>query len=279
MRDEELHYQTDYTVGQREAAHRVLIEITNILDEYKDHILVIGGWVPDLYFPQEEHIGSMDVDILLNHLELEEASYLTIEKILLKNGYKKDEEKYFTFVKGVIVDGQEYLVDLDILAGKYGGTAGKKLSQHIQGIKALKATGGNFAFEVPSVEMKIEAKRPDGALDTGRVRVVSMVPFLVMKTAALGRGKEKDSYDIHFCIKHFPGGAEALAKEFKVYNDHGLVLQMIEKLQEKFNSPEHAGPRDVVKFLEIGDVEEAEIVQRDVYEQVHLLISGIREKE
>ena len=44
MRDEELHYQTDYTAGQREAAHRVLIEITNILDEYKDHILVIGWY-------------------------------------------------------------------------------------------------------------------------------------------------------------------------------------------------------------------------------------------
>ena len=56
-------------------------------------------------------------------------------------------EKYFSFIKAVEIDGEKYIVDVDILAGMYGGTALKKRSQHVQGVKALKATGGNFAFE------------------------------------------------------------------------------------------------------------------------------------
>ncbi len=34
----------------------------------------------------------------------------------------------------------------------------------------------------------------DGALDSSHVNVISVVPYLVMKTAALGRGKPKDAY-------------------------------------------------------------------------------------
>jgi len=76
------------------------------------------------------------------------------------------------------VDNITYNVGLDILAGKYGGNSEQKHSQHIQGLKALKATGGNFAFEIPSVEKTFEARRPDGAIDTGRINVVSIVSFM-----------------------------------------------------------------------------------------------------
>lgn len=109
----------------------------------------------------------------------------------------------------------------------YGGTDEGHRTQHIQGLRALKVTGGSFAFDVPAVEVKIEAKRPDGALDTARVRVASIVPFLVMKAAALGRGKAKDTYGIYFCIKHFAGGVEALAGEFTAFKTHELVLQRV----------------------------------------------------
>ena len=65
----------------------------------------------------------------------------------------------------------------------------------MQGVKALKATGGNFAFEFEPQEVKVEAKRPDGAVDVAHVNVVAVVPYLVMKTAAMGRGKAKDAYE------------------------------------------------------------------------------------
>lgn len=82
IRDEELKSQTDYSEGQKEAAHRVIIEIINILSEYQEDMLIVGGWVPDLYFPGQGHVGSIDVDILLNHLGLQEQSYQNIQRVL-----------------------------------------------------------------------------------------------------------------------------------------------------------------------------------------------------
>lgn len=279
MRDEELKSQTDYSAGQKEAAHRVIVEIVNILSEYRDDMLIVGGWVPDLLFPGQNHVGSIDVDMLLNHLELQEHSYENIQRVLLSNGYKAHPEKYFSYVKDIVVDGQTYEVDLDILAGMYGGTDESKRSQHIQGLKALKATGGNFAFEVEAIEIEIAAKRPDGADDSGKARVISIVPFLVMKAAALGRGKPKDAYDIYFCAKHYQGGVRALADEFKPYLKHGLIVDMKEKLKSKFGSPNHAGAVDVASFLELNDSEEIEMIKRDAYEQIATLLELLESNE
>ena len=83
---------------------------------------IIGGWVPALLYPNEDHIGSIDVDVLLNQLEIRRAeSYETIKRLLEKNGYRRHREKYFTFIKTVTIQGIDYDVDVDFLSGKYGG--------------------------------------------------------------------------------------------------------------------------------------------------------------
>ena len=65
IHDEELRSSLDYSAGLKEAAYRILIELINLFDEYRDDIRIVGGWVPDLMFPGEGHIGSVDVDILI----------------------------------------------------------------------------------------------------------------------------------------------------------------------------------------------------------------------
>lgn len=62
-------------------------------------------------------------------------------------------------------------MDVDFLSGKYGGDGGN-VSKHVDGIKTLPATGGNFAFEFPPMDVRIEYKRSDGALDIGHVNVI-----------------------------------------------------------------------------------------------------------
>lgn len=54
-----------------------------------------------------------------------------------------------------------------------------------------------------------------GSVDVANINVVAVVPYIIMKTTALGRGKAKDAYDIYFIIKHYSGGVKALANEFK----------------------------------------------------------------
>lgn len=275
IRDEDLKNSTDYSAGQKEAAHRILIELVNLFQEYQEDIRLVGGWVPDLLFPGEGHIGSVDVDILINHLTLQDAGYQNMASILKRNGYQEHPDKYFSFIKDVEIDDVIYSVDVDIIAGMYGGTQKKKRSQHIQGIKALKATGGNYAFEFPPQQIKVEAKRPDGAWDVARVNVVAVVPYLIMKANALGRGKAKDAYDIYFLMKHYRGGVKALATEFENLGEKEIVLNMKEKLQDKFGSENHAGPKDVVDFLDLINEEESEMTKRDAYEQIQALLRMI----
>lgn len=272
IKDEELRSSVDYVEGQKEAAHRILIELVNLFQEYQEDIRIVGGWVPDLMFPQEGHVGSVNVDILINHLTLQDAGYQNMALILQRNGYKEHSEKYFSFVKNVIVDGIEYPVDVDILAGIYGGTQEKKRSQHVQGIRALKATGGNFAFDFPAQKIKVEAKRPDGAIDVAYVNIVAVVPYLIMKTAAMGRGKAKDAYDIYFLIKHYNGGIKELATQFKNLGEKQIILDMKLKLNEKFASMNHSGPKDVAEFMDLLDEEEYEMIKRDAYEQIQALL-------
>lgn len=105
IRDENLKSSVDYSEGQKEAAHRILVELVNIFGEYEEDIRIVGGWVPDLMFPGEGHIGSVDVDVLVNHLTLKDEGYQNMSKILWKNGYREHPEKYFSFIKSVEIEG------------------------------------------------------------------------------------------------------------------------------------------------------------------------------
>ena len=59
-----------------------------MLGEYRDDIAVVGGWVPSLLFEnaEERHIGSIDVDIALNHRTIDDAVYKTIHDLLSRLG-------------------------------------------------------------------------------------------------------------------------------------------------------------------------------------------------
>lgn len=272
MKDENLKQAIDYSQGQKEAAYMVLGDIVNLLSAFSENIRIIGGWVPTLLYPGKDHIGSIDVDILLNQLKIRKAeSYKTIKRLLQQNGYRRHPEKYFTFVKTVLIQGIKYDVDVDFLSGKYGGD-GENVSKHVDGIKTLPATGGNFAFEFPAKDVCIEYRRMDGALDFGHINVISVIPYLVMKTAALGRGKPKDAYDIYCTINYYPGGVRALAEEFLPYKEKNLIQEMRNKLGEKFASVEHAGPADIVSFLNIGDDEEKMRIRQDAYQKIKYLV-------
>ena len=70
----------DYDTLQVDAARSVLLELVRLLAEYRDDIVVVGGWVPALLIPQDRkpHIGSTDVDLALNHRTLTGPGYKTI---------------------------------------------------------------------------------------------------------------------------------------------------------------------------------------------------------
>ena len=59
-----------------QAARAVLLELAHLLGEYRQDVVLVGGWAPELLFPEAEltHVGSLDVDLALNHWTLDNAS-------------------------------------------------------------------------------------------------------------------------------------------------------------------------------------------------------------
>jgi hypothetical protein len=266
----------DYTAEAVEAARSVLIELVHLLGEYKDDMVLVGGWIPEVSLPHRSgpHVGSMDVDIALNHRKIRDEGYRMIQELLRSRGYQQGEQP-FIFFRSVRIGDYEVKVQVDLLAGEYEGTSRGHRHQRVQGILARKARGCDLAFEL-STEVRIEGMLPGGAQDTVTVRVASIVAFLVMKGMVMeARMKEKDAWDIYYCLLNYPGGIDALAEEFKTHLHHGLVREGLRKMAGKFSSAKAFGPKSVADFEGIDDPEESERIERDAYERVNALLSRL----
>jgi len=97
-----------------------------------------------------------------------------------------------------------------------------------------------------------------------------------MKGMALdGRLKEKDAWDIYYCIREFPGGINSLIERLRPRIEHGLVREALGKIAVHFASPEHRGPRHVADFEEVADPGTREAIQRDAYERVNYVLEQL----
>lgn len=168
----------DYTQEQVEAAHSVLLELMRLLGEYRDEIVLVGGWVPALILSEGEdkHIGSIDVDLAFKHDTLQEPAYQTIKGLLQSRGYVEGKQP-FIFHRTVKVGDSIIEVEVDLLAGEYGGTGKRHRTQKIQDVRARKARGCELALEM-ATEVRIDGTLPGGGKDSAKVRVATIVPFI-----------------------------------------------------------------------------------------------------
>jgi hypothetical protein len=240
-------------------------------------VVIVGGWVPELLLSQapRQHVGSIDVDIALDHRKLKEIGYKTILKLLLSRGYQQSEQP-FIFFRTVQMGEQTFDVEVDFLASEYAGTTRGHRTQKVQDMRPRKACGCDLAVSL-ATEVTLSGTLPGGGKDTATLRVASIVPFLVMKAMALaGRLMEKDSWDIYYCIRYYPGGIDRLVEEFLPHLENGLVQEALTKIAEKFASPEHVGPTHVADFEDLSDPGEREHLQREAFERVQALIDRLR---
>jgi hypothetical protein len=269
--------RSDYTTEAVAAARSVLLELARLLGEYQDSVVIVGGWVPELLLSQapRQHVGSIDVDIALDHRKLKEIGYKTILKLLLSRGYQQSEQP-FIFFRTVQMGEQTFDVEVDFLASEYSGTTRGHRTQKVQDMRPRKARGCDLAVRL-ATEVTLSGTLPGGGKDTATLRVASIVPFLVMKAMALaGRLMEKDSWDIYYCIRYYPGGIDRLVEEFLPHLENSLVQEALTKIAEKFASPEHVGPKHVADFEDLSDPGEREHLQREAFERVQALIDRLR---
>ena len=273
----EPRYQEDYGSRQVEAAHRVLVDLGQVLASFADCFVVIGGWIPDLLLDTsqtEPHIGSIDVDLALDVNKLSGERYAQLLQSLLSTRRYRQGEKDFQLVVEVDLEDGEKPVQVEV---EFLAPVGQKMKKHrpklLEGFRVLETEACEAAFHAPQT-LPLHGKTVRGAENTVQLQVSSLPDFLVMKAHAIaGRDKPKDSYDLCYCLDHFPDGMEALAANWQRRLGEKEVVKAVEVLKEKFNSVRAFGPQQLVEFHNSSDDDTRAIQARRAYELVQKFLS------
>jgi len=265
---------SDYSPRQTDAARRVLIDVQQVLAGFRDSIVLVGGWVPDLLIPDasEPHVGSIDVDLALDTQKLEDGRYAELLELLLDTRRYEPGEKTFQLRTTVdLADGLPAInVDVDFLASRELKLRGQR---RMKNFRVLQADGCSTAFRAPEL-IDVSGVMIDGVRNTVEVRVAALPDFLVMKSHALaGRDKPKDAYDIVYCLDNAPGGIASLATVWRTQSADPNFVRASDILRKKFASIDAYGPQRAAQFREL-DGEAHVMAARRAYELVQSFLSA-----
>jgi hypothetical protein len=257
------------------ASRAVLLDVLTILGLYLDGIVVIGGWVPELTFPGRGHVGSFDVDLALDARRIRPDGYTSIRKRLLDQGYRQSGLHAGVFEKDLPRERTTVTVKLDLVTGEQADAASPAL---IQDLNIGRLRGVELALD-HTVTVSLSGQLPSGAANTVSARIADMPSFLCTKAFALNeRKKEKDAYDVYFCVRHYAGGPAALAKDCLPLLTIARGREAIDILRQKFESLKSVGPQwaaDVVS----GQGEDRDTVARDAFERTSAFLREIDEAD
>jgi Nucleotidyl transferase AbiEii toxin, Type IV TA system len=147
----------------------------------------------------------------------------------------------------------------------------KNVPALVENFAVQKADGADLALEFPKL-IQLNGMMPGGGKNTVEIAVASIPALLVMKGYAIAqRKKEKDAYDIYYCIRNYPGGHKALAADCKPLLERENAKKGYQCIAEKFKGQEEFGPTSVRKFVEQTNIlgeRTADQWQTDAFGQV-----------
>lgn len=254
------------------ASKSVLIEVANVLGAYRDKLVIVGGWVPELLYPQHGHIGSLDVDLAVSPKALSSNAYETIGRRMLEAGYALHDHPT-RFTKQVA--GASELVKVDFITGEFV-TGEKTEAVQLNELVISSLRGLDLAFEAGE-EIELSGRMPDGSQNTVRVQVAKPEVFILIKAAfALDeRSKAKDAYDIAFVLKQYQPSLQSLSEKLRVHLANGLASAGWTILQSKFADMDSVGPVQAatVSAEQGADYEQA---RRAAFEDMQELIRLVK---
>ncbi len=276
MKSGEPQSAVDYDDRTTAAVQTVLIEIGQILGSFKGKFAIVGGAVPWLLLGKTDdmpHVGTMDVDLGLDAEALGDGQYATLVDALRQHGYEKRRTlRRFQLVREVpaMDDGPPIDVIVDFLMPRDAEIV-KNVPPLISDFAVQRADGTDLALRFYQM-VAIAGPMPTGGTNRVEIAVCSIPALLAMKGHALaGRYKQKDAYDIYYCIRNYPGGPEALAQACRPLLDHPSGAIGFDCTARKFDTVEGFGPTCVRRFVEDTDVlrdRTPEQWQQDAFGQV-----------
>ncbi len=178
------HYSNDLVKLSRS----YILELWRALRRYENAMVLVGGWAPyyilqnfgdDSY--NNDHIGSIDIDIALDPSLISELEYRSIESAIEDIGYSKRIDKngdVIPFIFEKETKGSDFIVEVDILTSNYVSKGHRH--GRVGGILARKCHGADIAFK-EFFEMRMEGELPAGGKTLETVKVVNLVGSITMK--------------------------------------------------------------------------------------------------
>jgi hypothetical protein len=244
----------DYDDRTTAAVKAVLVEIGQILGSFRGKFTVIGGAVPWLLLGNSDmqHVGTLDVDMSLDAEALGDGEYATLIEALQGHGYEQREVlRRFQLVRSVPVDDGGAPIDIivDFLMPRDAEIV-KNSPPLIENFAVQRAGGADLAQHFYQM-VAITGPMPGGGTNCVEIAVCSIPALLAMKGHAIdGRHKQKDAYDIYYCIRNYPGGVEALEVACRPLLEYPSGVLGFQYIANKFGDVESYGPTSVRQFVE-----------------------------
>ncbi|RJP32284.1 MAG: hypothetical protein C4547_14210 [Phycisphaerales bacterium] len=254
------------------ASRAVLLEVMTILGSDMDKVVIVGGWVPELLYPGRGHIGSLDVDVALDGRRILPAAYDSIRRRLIQSHYVPVAPSAGIFYRDMPDGGIR--VKLDLITGE--GVLPREQESHavIQDMVVGMLRGIDLALD-HTVTITLTGALPDGTVNELRMRIASAAAFICMKAHALNeRKREKDAYDVYFCLRHCDGGPTSLADTVRPLMGHPRMNEAIGILRSKFAAIDRVGPQWTAQVSR-GLGEDVDQVARDAYERMARFLSSL----
>jgi hypothetical protein len=275
----------DYDDRTTAAVKSVLIEIGQILGSFRGKFAVVGGSVPWLLLENEEmhHVGTLDVDLGLDAEALQGGEYAELVEALLSSGYQQGKKlRRFQLLRRIpAADGSGPIdVIVDFLMPREA-VIEKNVPALVGEFAVQRASGAALALQFYKL-VAIEGPMPSGGTNRVEIAVASIPALLAMKGYAIrDRHKQKDAYDIYYCVRNYPGGIDALTADCRPLLALKDATEGYRSVADKFSTPDAYGPTSVRRFVEetrlLGD-RTADQWQQDAFGQVDawLRALGIR---
>lgn len=268
----------DYAPGCSRLVRQTCLEVATRLGDFREQMCVVGGLVPSLIIDQSQravgidaHIGTIDLDLGLSIVVLDERLYEQIAKRLRQADFTPDVNpagnpttQRWRSQAGVTVDF--------LIPPTANTDQGGRLRNLEDDFAAIITPGLDLAFQDAQRVQLRDALAGGRGEATREILVCGPGAFLVLKALAFDkRGKPKDAYDLFYVLRNHTDGVERVAQRIVGFGERAEVRQATAVLRRDFTTTDSVGPANVAEFLG-GPNDE---LQADVAGFVRLLLAGL----
>jgi len=255
----------DYGADIVGASRSALLDLSLTLRSYDNALVLVGGWVP--YFLIEEaqrgrsgftHVGSIDIDFVVDADVVGEDEYATIVQLLTERGWVQAPNSRFSFLRSTRAPGnrRDDEVAVDFLTTEPQSVGRAHRHRRIQrDLNARTLRGAPLAIRHRR-RLRLGGTLLGGGEASAEIYMADLVACVALKGLALGsRYREKDAYDLYALLRYGEGGPRGIGERVRDELSDPLVGEGCQAIRELFARVSSAGPTWVGAFMAPGDAE------------------------